>query len=149
MPGNLITGARSRFSLTGQLFAFATGVDVQEEIQYDPVDVLGDIRVKEWVPVAYRVNNFTANRFRSTTEGLKSLALFPKAGSNSAEHLLNILNQEDTVATLEDVPTSTTYAHLEGVRIGARGISVTPRGIVGINVSFVATVMRDETDQVL
>ena len=66
--------------------AYASGVNGSEEIQYEPVEVLNELEVKEWVPVAYRVT-LSASIFRTFTDtsaqkaGLGSLrvqGLFPK-----------------------------------------------------------------------
>ena len=50
--GNLFTGARARFSISGVKVGFARNVTVREEIQLDPVEVLDNIEVEEYVPVA-------------------------------------------------------------------------------------------------
>ncbi len=39
--GNLFTGARARFSISGVKVGFARNVTVREEIQLDPVDFGG------------------------------------------------------------------------------------------------------------
>ena len=87
--GRLLTGARSRFSIDGSKVGYARNVNITEEIEYQPVEILDNIRVEEHVPVAYRVT-FTAGLFRIINETLKSLNLFPSLGANSDEHLSNI-----------------------------------------------------------
>ena len=88
--GRLFTGARARFSINGIKVGYARNVAVTEEIQYDPVEILDNIEVEEFVPVAYRVT-FTASQFRIIGETVKSLGFFPNLGANTEEHLENIL----------------------------------------------------------
>lgn len=144
--GRLLTGARARFSIEGVKVGFATGVSIGEEIEYQPAEVLDNIRVEEFVPVAYRVQNFTADRLRIVNETLKSLGLFPSVGANSEEHLQNILNSGDLSATIEDNRTGELIATVEQVKISAKSINVQARGIVAENITFVATVVKDESE---
>lgn len=143
--GKLFTGARARFSINGIKVGFARNVTVREEVQLDPVEVLDNIEVEEYVPVAYRVT-FSASFFRIVGTTLKSQGFFPNTGDNTEEHLTNILNTGDMTATIEDTRTGSLFATLEQVRIQSHNFTVDARGIVGNDVEFVCVRLRDESE---
>lgn len=143
----IATGARARFSLRGIPVGYATNVDVRESITYEPVKVLDNIQVREHVPIDYDVS-MAADMIRIVNETIKSQEWFPKQGKSAAEHLLNMINLGEMVATIEDSITETTICHVEGVKIAEHSIRVTARGIIGENVSMVAKRRRDESDLV-
>lgn len=145
MAKEIVTGARARFSLSGVKVAYATGVNVRESIQYEELAVLDNIEVEEHVPVGYSVS-CSADLFRVVNKSMKAQGWFPKAGKNPAEHLTNILNQGDLTATIEDVPTGKIIAQLTSVRMSEKGMQISARGVVGKNITFVAKVLRDESD---
>lgn len=143
--GRLLTGARSRMSINGTKVGYARNVTVNEEIQYDPVEVLDNIEVEEHVPIAYRVR-FTASKFRIIGETLKERGWMPESGNTTDEHLTNILNTGELVATIEDTRTSRIWATLEQVKIASINWTVDARGIVGEDVEFVAIRYKDESE---
>lgn len=143
--GRVFTGARARLSINGKKVGFATNVAGSEEIEYQPVEVLDNIEVEEFVPVAYRVT-FTASLVRIIGETIKSEGYFPTAGTTPEEHLENILLQGDMVATIEDSKTSSIMMTLEQMKVQSRNFTVNARGIVGKDVTFVATRMKDESE---
>ncbi len=141
----IFTGARARFSIAGVKVGYATGVTVRETITMEPVKVLDNIQVTEHVPVDYDVS-MSADMVRIVGDTVKSKGWFPQQGSSSTEHLLNMINQGELVATIEDSKTGTVLAHVEGVKFTERSMSVSARGVVGSNVSMVAKRVRDESD---
>lgn len=143
--GRLFTGARARFLIEGRKVGYARNVAVTEEIQYDPVEVLDNIEVEEFVPVAYRVT-FTASQFRIIGETVKSLGLFPNVGGNVGEHLENILISGDLVATVEDTSTGKIFATLEQVKVASHNWTIDARGVVGEDMTFVAIRVKDESE---
>ncbi len=143
--GRLSTGARTRFSLGGKKVGYARNVRVTEEIEYQPIEVMDNIEVEEYVPVAYRVT-FSASMFRIVGETVKSLGWFPKAGANTDEHLLNILTNGDLVAQLEDTKTGKVIQTLEQVKIASQSHSWDARGVVGTDAVFNAIRMKDESE---
>jgi hypothetical protein len=143
--GRVFTGARARFSINGKKVGYATNVSGSEEIEYQPVEVLDNIEVEEFVPVAYRVT-FTASQVRIMGETLKSQGFFPQSGSNTEEHLSNILLQKDMVCTIEDSKSKRIMMTLEQVKIQSRNFTINARGIVGKDVTFVAVRMKDESE---
>lgn len=143
--GRLFTGARARFSINGVKVGYARNVAVTEEIQYDPVEILDNVEVEEYVPVAYRVT-FTASQFRIIGETVKSLGYFPNVGSNTEEHLENILVSGDLTATVEDTNTGKLYATLEQVKVASHNWTIDARGVVGEDLTFVAIRVKDESE---
>lgn len=143
--GRLFTGARARFSINGVKVGYARNVAVTEEIQYDPVEILDNIEVEEYVPVAYRVT-FTASQFRIIGETVKSLGYFPNVGSNTEDHLENILVSGDLTATVEDTNTGKLFATLEQVKVASHNWTIDARGVVGEDLTFVAIRVKDESE---
>ncbi len=143
--GRVFTGARARFSIGPKKVGFATNVSGSEEIELQPVEVLDNIEVEEFVPVAYRVT-FTASLVRIIGETLKSEGFFPKTGNSPEEHLTNILLIGDLVCTIEDSKSNAIMMTLEQVKIQSRNFTVNARGIVGKDVTFVAVRMKDESE---
>lgn len=143
--GRVFTGARARFMIDGKKVGFATNVAGSEELQLDPLELLDNIEVDEFVPVAYRVT-FTASLVRIVGETVKSEGYFPKSGTSPDEHLTNILLQGDMVCVLEDSKTGKKVMTLEQVKMASRNFTVNARGIVGKDVTFVAVRMKDESE---
>ena len=144
VKGAMLTGARARFSIDGIQVGYARNVAVTEEIEYQPVEILDNIQVEEYVAVAYRVR-FTASMFRVVGETLKKEGWFPKLGQSPNEHLENILLNSGMVATIEDTKTGETFATLEQVKVASHNYTIDARGIVGEDVEFTAVRVRDET----
>ena len=143
--GRLFTGARARFLIDGVKVGYARNVNVSEEIQYDPVEILDNIEVEEYVAVAYRVT-FTASQFRIIGETVKSLGWFPSLGANTEEYLSNILTSGDLTATVEDTRTGKLFATLEQVKVQSHNWTVDARGVVGEDLTFVAVRVKDESE---
>ena len=111
----------------------------------EPVEVLDNIEVEEYVPTGYRVT-FTASKFRVIGETLKTRGWFPANGANTGEHLQNILASENMTAQIEDVGTNKTFAVLEQVKIQSHNWVIDARGIVGEDVTFNAIRLKDESE---
>jgi hypothetical protein len=146
--GNVLTGARARFTLEGTQVGYATGVTVRESITYEPVQTLDNIQVVEHAPTGYECS-MTAELVRIIGSTIKSEGWFPKQGVSPEDHLSNILSSGELTATIEadaNIGTPQIVMNVEGVRISERNMNVTARGIVGTNVSMVAIRCRDESD---
>ena len=143
--GKVYTGARALFSIKGNVVGYAKSVSLGEGITFHPLKVLGNIEVEEHVPVSYEVT-FSASMFRMVGSSLKSLGLFPSVGGNVGEHLENILNSGEMVATLEDKKTRTLIAVVEQVKIASHNYTVEAETVVGTDVEFVAVRTRDESE---
>jgi hypothetical protein len=132
---NTFSGARARFKIDGVVVGFAGGVNGSESIDYEPVDVLDLLEVREFVPVAYRAT-LTAQVFRVVGQSLKKLGIFPTEE--------NILTSGDLTASLEDRITGETPAQFENCKAQEHTFDVQARGIVSENITFVTIRLRDE-----
>ena len=146
--GNVFSGARARFMINGVKVGYATGCSGSEEITYEPVEVLDNIEVEEFVPVAYRVT-FTASRVRIIAETVKSAEWFPKNSGSPEEHLKAILTHKNLTCTIEATKkdgSTQNFMVLEQVKLTSHNWTVNARGIVGEDMTFVAVRMRDESE---
>lgn len=133
------SGARSIFLINSVPVAYAGGVSGEEMIDYEPVDVLGMLEVKEFVPVAYRTS-LNAQIFRVVGKSLKQIGIMPT--------LENIIASDDLTAAIQDTVTRETIALFTGVRCSGHTWDSTARGIVSENVTFVAVRVQDAGDGV-
>jgi hypothetical protein len=146
--GRVFTGCRARFMIEGKKVGYATNVSGSEEVQYDPLEVLDNVEVEEFVPVAYRVT-FTASLVRIVGETIKSAGWFPKTGTTTEDHLKNILLQGingDMSAVIEDSHTGAKICTVEQMKMQSRNFTINARGMVGKDCTFVAIRMRDESE---
>ena len=162
MATNVLTGARAIFKVGANKVAFASNVDVGEEIQYEPVEVLDNIEVQEYAPVGYRVS-FTCGIFR-TIKGSAAINSLPGTavpdigagdtpGAGQFGSLIqmgiwpqeqNILTSGVLTCTITDRITGTTLMTLQEAKASNNNYSVTARGIVGQQLSFVAIRIKSE-----
>lgn len=138
MASNVFSGARARFKVDGRLVGFAGGVSGSESIDYEPVDVLDLLEVREYVPVAYRTT-LNAQIFRVIGDSLKAQGIFPVQE--------NILTSGDLTCTVEDSLTGNTPMQFEGCKAQEHSFDVTARGIVSENITFVSIRLRDEFER--
>lgn len=145
--GLVFTGARARLSINGQVVGYASDCSGGEEIQYEAIRVMDNIRVAEWVPVGYEIS-FTAARVRLIGRPLQGpdLDIFPKVGQDPQQHLLNILNMADLTIQIEDSVTNQIFCVMEDCKASGHNWSIGARSIVGENISFVGIVARGEAE---
>lgn len=129
------SGARAIFFVGSQEVAFAGGMSGEETIDYEPVDVLNLLEVREHVPVAYRVT-LNAQIFRTVGDSLKKQGIMPVEEE--------IITVDDFTVSVQDVVTKHTMALFQNVRCSGHTFDITARGIVQSNVTFVAIRVRDE-----
>ena len=137
MPSQVFSGARARFKIDGNIVGFAGGVSGSESVDYEPIDVLDLLEVREFVPVAYRAT-LSAQIFRVIGNSLKQAGIFP------AENDTAILAAEDLTCSVEDKQTGDTMAQFEKCKAQEHTFDITARGIVSENVTFVTVRLRDE-----
>lgn len=138
MPASAtFSGARAIFLINNVPIAFAGGVSGEETVDYEPVDVLGMLEVKEHVPVAYRTS-LNAQMFRVIGQSIKALGILPR--------LQDIINSDDLLAALQDTVTGSTMALFQGVRCSGHSFDVTARGLVQEQVQFVCIKIQDESE---
>ena len=104
-------------------------------IDYEPVDVLALLEVREFVPVAYRTS-LNAQVFRVVGDSLKKLQILPRQE--------DIITSGDLSAAIQDVVTRQTICLFQGVRCSGHSWDITARGIVQENVNFVSIRVLDE-----
>lgn len=138
--GNVITGARARFSLDGVLMFYTLNCNYSEEIDREPVEPLDQIDVAEYVATRYRAT-FSAQLVRAVKQSLKlrsGVAIFPQ--------VKNILSQPTLTGTIEDNITGAVLANIANVEASRYRINIGARGIVLTDVEFVTTGIKDETE---
>lgn len=141
----IATGARCKFSIQGKVVGYARNVNVTEEIEYQPIEVLDNIRVEEFVPVAYRCR-LTASFFRIVGDTLKSMGFFPPNGGDTDEHLENILTNGELNAQIEDRKTGKIITQVQQVKVASHNWTVDAKGVVGEDMEFVAISTSDESE---
>lgn len=132
----VFSGARARFYYDSTPVGYAAGVSGEETIDYEPVEVLDLLEVREHVPVAYRVT-LSAQIFRVIGDSLKQQNIFPKPE--------DIITSNAMSAHIEDKVSKNNPAAFTGVRCAGHSFDVTARGIVSENVNFVAIRVKDES----
>jgi hypothetical protein len=144
----VFSGARCLFLFNGEGVGFASGVSGSEEIQYEPVETLDHLEVREHAPVGYRTT-LSAQVFRTVSFGnpndqnapgsLKGQQIFPK--------FEDIFRIQGVDAVIQDHGVSGKILHqFSTVKTSSYNFNVTPRGIIGQNVNFVAIRAFDETE---
>lgn len=146
-PGTRVfTGARAVFTFNDVIVGYASGVSGSEEIQFEPVDVLDHLAAREHVPTGYRVS-FSAQVFRTIARGASTE---DAPGSLKEQHIFprfeDILRLEGVNATIQDSVSGKIIFALQNVKAASYNFNITARGIVGQNVTFVATRAFDEKD---
>ena len=137
-PSHTFSGARAIFLIGSTPVAFAGGVSGEEMIDYEPVDVINLLEVKEFVPVAYRTS-LNAQIFRVVGDSIKKQGILPVQD--------DIITSPDLSASIQDSVTESTLQLFEGVRCSGNTWDATARGIVNQNVTFVAIRVKDEFDR--
>jgi len=147
--GKVFSGPRALITIGGVEVGFLQDVSGEESLEYLPVDVIGDIFVKEHVPVAVRVS-FSASLVRIVGDTLRASGIWPKLGDGtSKKYLENVLDQLDLTILVQDQITGESLYSIIGGRMTSRSFSVSARGIVGKNISFVGLKMKDESETAL
>jgi hypothetical protein len=147
MPLAIATGARIRFQLGGATVGLATRAGVNEEINFQPIEVMDNIEVIEHVAVGY-TSGLNASQVRIIGETITSLGYFPRKGQTAADFLRNILIAPDLVAQLEDSQTNIIIARIMGVKLQGRNFTVDARGVVNEDLTFVSRRFLDEAETV-
>ena len=148
MPFEIFSGARARFYIDENPIGFCAGVSGEEAVDYEPVDTLDFLEVREHIPVSYRAS-LSAAFFRLIGSPLKQyqgkngkaggIEIFPKLG--------NALTSGALSASIHETANSgTVIAKFEGVRAASKTFDVSSRGIVTENCSFIAIKQIDESE---
>jgi len=145
----VFSGARCLFLFNGEDVGFASGISGSEEIQYEPIETLDHLEVREHVPVGYRVT-LGAQVFRTIAQGasddrnapgsLKQQQIFPKFDDIYRIQGVDAVIQDDARLT------GKILHQYQTVKTSSYNFNITPRGVVGQNVNFVAIRAKDETE---
>jgi hypothetical protein len=135
----VFSGARAIFKINQNEIGYAAGVNGSESIDYEPVEVLDLLQVKEFVPVAYRAT-LSAQIFRIIGNSLKKQSIFPR------NNIDTILTSGDLTCSVQDRMTGETMANFLNCKAQEHSFDITARGIVSENVNFVTIKMMDESD---
>lgn len=131
MAKNIYTGARAIFKLAGQKVAVATGVDVTETINYEPVRTLDLLEVYEFAETSYDCS-LNCEYVKVIGQSATQLGFFPHVD------LMSILTQPELVAELYDNVTGQLVDVVEGVKPSNKNYSVRAGAVVAENLTFVA-----------
>jgi hypothetical protein len=137
----VFSGPRALFKIGSNPIAYAQNVNGEETVQYEPVDCLDLLEVKEHVPVAYRCS-LNAQVFRVIGQSVKALGIFPK--------LADVITSSAMTATIMDQKPveggAKSMAFFTGVRCAGHTWDTNARGLVSDNITFVAIRVEDETE---
>lgn len=131
----VMTGARAIFRLAGNKVAFASNVSFNENIQYEPVNVLDQLEVAEHAEVGYAVD-LQCQNFRVPEQSVKQLGIMSR--------LQGILTQGEMTAEVIDSVTGAIILLMTGVKLQARQTTVDARGVMTETWSFVGRASTDE-----
>ncbi len=145
VPTDVFSGARARFKVDSNVIGFAGGVSGSESVDYEPVDVINLLEVREFVTTAYRAT-LNAQIFRVIGSSVKALGLLPANPEvgGSPGNPQGVLGSPDLECSIEDRVTGENMATFLGCRLQEHSFDVTARGIVSENVTFVTIKLRDE-----
>lgn len=149
MPSQTFSGARSVFFIDNGSgpapIAFAGGVSGEELIDYEPIDVIGLLEVREHVPVAYRTS-LNAQIFRVVGNSLKAQGVMPVQDDIITSGDMEALVRDQGVGKLGSATRlgKNTVQLFQGVRCSGHSFDITARGVVQENVTFVAIRTVDE-----
>ena len=130
-----MTGAKAIFSINDTAIAFASNVSFNENIAYEPVNVLDRFEVVEHAEVGYTVDMQCQN-FRVPNNSVKQLGIMTA--------LPALLTQGELKATIVDRSTGAVILLMTGVKLQARQTTVDSRGVMTETWSFVGRQSIDE-----
>jgi len=141
----VFSGARARFVIDGTTVGYCAGVSGEEAIDYEPINTLDFLQVREHVPVSYRAS-LSAAFFRLIGSPLKAYS--GRDGDEGNMKIFPILEDILTSGTLSCAiqdKSNKTIALFEEVRAASKTFDVSNRGVVSENCSFVCIRQRDES----
>lgn len=133
----VVSGARAILKIGDIEIGYATGVQASEQIDYQPVEQLGEIDVVTYEPTARRIT-MSASMLRIFNTS-QLVALFPASGQNTTQDVLDFLEMNAEV--IENKANGKTLYKFEGVKPTSRNFTLDRGGIMMLNANFVATRM--------
>lgn len=132
---NTMTGSRAIFRLAGNKVAYASNVSFNENISYEPINVLDQLEVAEHAETGYTVD-LQCQNFRIPEQSVKQLGIMSR--------LQGILTQGELTAEVIDSVTGAVLLLMTGVKLQARQTSADARGVMTETWSFVGRASTDE-----
>lgn len=145
---NLVHGSNAIFKILGPdgtpiNFAYGTGVDVAEEINYEELQVLDRLAVAEFVPTTYKVR-ISCRMFAIFNNSLKHMTIQPLYN--------NILTAQDMTIEISnsksiDPAASSHTITIHGVKFKSGSLTINAGTIEARNIEFVGMyVTYSDTD---
>jgi hypothetical protein len=139
MASNIISGARCILKIAGKKVALATGVSINEGIDYEPFRPLDTLEVVEFVEVAYNCS-MSADMVAAVTQDPTQQGLFPRID------LLSILTQVEMTAEIYDALTGQLVLVAEGVKPSTNNRNFRAGQIVANDISFVVKRVKSSVE---
>jgi hypothetical protein len=135
IQSQVMTGGRVIFRLGGDQVATASNVSFNENIMYEPINVLDNLAVKEHAEVGYTVD-LQCQNFRIPNASVKQLGIMSRFSQ--------ILTQGELTAEVVDRRSGAVILLMTGVKLQARQTTVDARGVMTETWSFVGKKAEDE-----
>ena len=136
--GNVLHGARVRFSILGQKMLYTTSLSWSEEFTQEAIKPIDQLETAEHVTVDYVVS-LSCQWVRVVKNSIKN-----RDGILVMPQLRAALAAGEMEATIEDSGTGLAIATIIGVKATRYSISVGSRGVIMTDVDFVARIIQDE-----
>ena len=147
MTTRTMGGCRGLIRYNGQPVGYTTNFSWTEVTNYQPIELIGNVAVSENTPLGYTVSA-NASMFRTFADGtmsgigsLKTQGIFPKEK--------DILTTVGAEVLLFDSVTGKPMAQILGVKASTTNYTAPARGVIGVDVGFVALRVRDESEVVV
>jgi hypothetical protein len=138
--GNVLHGARARFSLNGVKQAYTTSISFSEEFTQEAIKPIDQLETAEHVTTDYMVT-LSCQWVRVVKNSIKN-----RDGVLVLPTLRAALTSGELTGTIEDSVTEAVIATIIGVKASRYTISIGSRGVVMTDVDFVARMIQDESE---
>ena len=138
MAQPVVSGARAILKIKDQEIGYSTGVQASEQIDYQPVEQLGEVDVVTYEPTARRIT-MSCSLLR-ILDVSQLTELFPASGQLTTPDVLNFAEMTAEVIDAQSTGTPTLYK-FEGVKPTSRNFTLDRGGIMMVNANFVCTRM--------
>tara|TARA_R110000824_G_C14737053_1_gene626999 strand:- start:86 stop:475 length:390 start_codon:yes stop_codon:yes gene_type:complete len=118
---------------------FCTGVSASENINQQPVEVLGNIDPVE-IEAVGRSITMTADMVRIKGESVRAMGHWPRGGTTA------VIEFPAMEATLHDNISDIVIAKIEGLKCQTMNWRIDRGGLMTVNTTFIGTGMKDEVD---
>ena len=139
MAAQVVSGARAILKIGDEEIGYATGVQASEQIDYQPVEQLGEVDVVTYEPTARRITmSCSLLRILNATQLTN---LFPASGQGTTANVLDFSELTAEVIQTHGDGAGTTLYKFEGVKPTSRNFTLDRGGIMMVNANFVCTRM--------